>query len=219
MIRKWIKRKNEKSLILFFNGWSLDEKPFLRLNSENFDICMFSEYGADIDWDMRDVKDYDKVYILAYSLGVAGGYSFPFDLNVEKAVAINGTGQPVDDKYGIPSVVFKGTEKNLSEQNLIKFYKRITSSKQAYQYMLEFIDNANIDRLRRELVWFYDFERKRIHSELFDMAIICTKDRIFPAENQRAWWNEKNCKTVELEDAHFPFHRWASWNEILELEV
>ena len=44
-------------------------------------------------------------------------------------------------------------------------------------------------------------------------ALISSKDRIFPTENLRAFWQGR-CPITEIEAPHYPFYLWKQWDEI-----
>ena len=49
---------------------------------------------------------------------------------------------------------------------------------------------------------------------IFNKVIIGNHDRIFPANNQVNFWENKiNYKTFDA--PHFPFYKWNNWGEVL----
>ena len=69
---KWLnKGVNNSKLILFFNGWGMDENVVKHLDCENYDVLMFYDYNTlntDFDWDLLDV--YPEKNLIAWSMGV-----------------------------------------------------------------------------------------------------------------------------------------------------
>ena len=48
---KWLNKKNNEELILFFNGWGMDESVVSHINPENFDVIMIYDYNnLEFDW-------------------------------------------------------------------------------------------------------------------------------------------------------------------------
>ena len=43
---KWLSQKNNNKLIIFFNGWGMDEFPVKHLASDDYDIIMFYKYHS-----------------------------------------------------------------------------------------------------------------------------------------------------------------------------
>ena len=44
-------------------------------------------------------------------------------------------------------------------------------------------------------------------------VVIAGGDRIFPAANQRRFW--QGLDTLSVDSGHYPFHLWESWEELL----
>ena len=68
---KWLNRKNNSNLIIFFNGWGMDECVVKHLQPEDYDILMFYDYNTldtDINFELTD--HYSKKYLIAWSMGV-----------------------------------------------------------------------------------------------------------------------------------------------------
>ena len=50
---KWLNRRENKKIILFFNGWGMDENVVKHLDSEDYDVLMFFDYKTlDTDFDL-----------------------------------------------------------------------------------------------------------------------------------------------------------------------
>ena len=50
---KWLVKKNNKSLIIFFNGWGMDESVVRHLESGSYDVLMFYDYNTlELDFDL-----------------------------------------------------------------------------------------------------------------------------------------------------------------------
>ena len=54
---KWLNRENNDKLIVFFNGWGMDECVVKHLYPDDYDVLMFFDYTTletDFDWRMLD---------------------------------------------------------------------------------------------------------------------------------------------------------------------
>jgi hypothetical protein len=48
-------------------------------------------------------------------------------------------------------------------------------------------------------------------------AVTSEKDRIFPAENLKCYWeNEKDTRHIILPMPHYLFHNWSSYTEFID---
>lgn len=203
---KWLKKTNSsknKKIIIFFNGWGMDEGIIEHLEMSDFDIVMFYDYNfLETDFDFNIIKNYQESYLVAWSMGVMTATFF--NVNYTKKIAINGTLKPIDDLYGIPNKIYKLTMKSFSEKGAERFMKNM------------FKDFADIPIIKRE------FENQK--SELkalagykanldfkYDKIIISSEDKIIPTKNQEAFWGIN----ANIDSGHAPFILFKKWSEIL----
>ena len=173
-------------LILFFAGWAMDDKPFAHLARPGYDIAVIWDYrNLHIDWSFT--RPYSEICILAWSMGVYAATitTQAIDYKVTARIAVNGTITPIHNTHGIPEAIYHGTLDGLSERNLLKFYRRVCGSAQAYKDFCLNIPQRPLDQLRDELA---AIETHSILAnpvaERWDLAIISRDDAIFPPVNQ-----------------------------------
>lgn len=71
-------------------------------------------------------------------------------IRLKSATAVNGTGLPCDDNFGIPCAVFKGTLENLTENTRSKFERRICGDKASFEDYQQFPARP-FDEIHQEL--------------------------------------------------------------------
>lgn len=116
-------------LLLFFAGWSASPESFTGLKAENgTDIMLCYDY-RDMTFH-EDLSSYKEIHLIAWSMGVrmaelalAGKYA------LTTATAINGTPRPIDDNFGIPENIFRGTLDNLTAEGMKRFNRRMCGSR------------------------------------------------------------------------------------------
>lgn len=204
MKHKFTVKENTDRLIVIFAGWAMDSKPFESLRRPGYDIMVVWDY-RDFMLDWSCCAPYCEICVVAWSLGVyaASVASAPIAAKVTLRLAVNGTLTPVDALKGIPPAVFKGTLDGLDERNLLKFYRRVAGSRQAYERFAAALPVREIEGLKDELAEFlpHDFFAP-VQDCRFDRTIICRDDTIFPAGNQwRAWEGRPRVMT---DGAHLP---------------
>lgn len=200
---KWLNKKLNNKLIIFFNGWGMDECVVKHLEYEDFDILMFYDYNTlETDFDFSSLNTYPQKYLVAWSMGVMTATLF--DIDYISKTAINGTLKPINDKYGIPERIYNLTLKGFSPQGAERFIKNM------------FIENCQLPNLQR------NFEEQKSELEAlthyqanqdfkYDKIIISSDDKIIPSKNQTAFWNiEPNIKS-----GHAPFYQFKKWSELL----
>ena len=128
MEKVWINRQNAPELLLFFNGWGMDEKPFKHLEtSKDLDVLMVYDYtNLDNAHDLcNDFADYKSVHLVAWSLGVFVAAKVLAGIKFASTKAINGTLMPIDENEGIAPIIFQGTIDSWGEVARIKFNRRM----------------------------------------------------------------------------------------------
>lgn len=206
MKQQYITRNHSDSLAILFLGWSFSPTPFLE-EKTTCDLLVIYNY-RDFDIDISSIKEYSNIYIFAWSFGVYGATQFiskySYHLPIGFKMAINGTMSPIDDNLGIPEIIFSATLNNLSEQSLLKFYRRICNNNESYNSLLLRHPNRDIDDLRDELCSILEASKnEKTQNIIWNKILIGKNDRIFPFKNQlRAWQNNDNI--IITDDAHFP---------------
>ena len=219
MNQTWLHQNNTEKLILFFNGWGCDEHPFEHLQSANYDVLMLNDY-RDLTFPeeaFNAVHAYREVHVLAWSFGVwvAQCVLMPLKDQIHSAIAINGTFQPVSAQYGIPEPIILGTLTNLSARNLEKFQRRMLHGAADWQRFDAIMPQRELDEVENELFLLTQhFQVGKMKEGFYTQAIIGTDDRIIPTANQKAFWAGR-VPIIELEQGHFCFFAFSSWDEVL----
>ncbi len=183
------------------------------------DVCVCSDYRT-LELDTRVFQTYQEIEVIAWSLGVfvANRVLLHSGLPVVKAAAINGTLYPYDDEKGIPIAVFDGTEKNLTEENLLKFQRRMCGSAKSFEKFQTFNFSFPIPELQDALQNIRMEQEKNPLSSgenIFTDVIIGLSDRIFPTNNQkRAWENFPNIRLEEI--AHYDEEIWGTLDKLCQ---
>lgn len=200
---KWLNKKQNKDLIVFFNGWGMDESVVKHLDVENFDVIMFYDYNdLKTDLDFSELKNYRIRNLIAWSMGVMTATLF--DINYDSKTAVNGTLFPIHNEFGIPERIYDLTLKGFNEKGAKRFIQNM------------FEEECELPKVSR------DIENQK--SELFALktynanpefkyskVLISNSDKIIPTKNQSAYWNiEPN-----FEGGHCPFFRLKKWSELL----
>ncbi len=201
------------SLVLFFSGWSAPAELFARLEAdEGTDVMICHDY-RDMTFG-EDLSRYREVHLIAWSMGVRmAELALGGKQTFATATAVNGTPCPIDDSYGIPRNIFLGTLEGLTPETLTRFNRRMCGSREV---MAQYTAAAArpFGEVRDELRAIYDRclppDDKSIR---WTRAVVGTDDRIFPAANQRAYW-EGRCTVAEVSAPHYPFHLWTRWREL-----
>ena len=212
----WLNKQNNDNLIIFFAGWSFDEKPFKFLNCENNDVLVIYDYST-INENLECMFNYPKVNLIAWSMGVFVAFLLKDKLpTFNKKIAINGTPLPVNDEFGIPTKPFLLTLKHAKTGLESKFYHNIFYSEKEFEIYSKAPVSRTIENRETELKILYELIKNTQiqYTKFYDTAIISNYDKIIPTKNQINFW-KNNAKIEMLESGHFPYYNFKSWNEIL----
>lgn len=205
MKQDFIIKNDNSSLLLVFGGWGtwtglFSEGPF----PEGYDVLLCYDYRT-MDFDPSALSGYGTVRLIAWSMGVwvASRVLAGADVRWEKRIAVNGTLTPVDDLTGIPVAVFNGTLDNMSGPVLSKFNRRMCGKDLAC-YMSRGQDRS-AEELKEELSALKEAVGASgvALSFMWDVAVVGTKDLIFPAENQLRAWDVCAVEAVKVDCAHY----------------
>jgi len=202
-------------LTVFFSGWATDEGLMEALFPSKDGASVLPDGGGDIllcyghqDYVLNKklFEYYSRIRLVAWSLGVwASEFACGAeDLHFEECIAVNGTVFPVDDSFGIPLAVYKGTLDNLNERNLYKFRMRMCGGKENYERFMTCAPKRTMEDIKEELESILLRSRavNWAHNK-WDKAIVCSSDAIFPPQNQIAGWRERGVDPVVMELPHF----------------
>ncbi|MDD6228799.1 MAG: DUF452 family protein [Bacteroidales bacterium] len=205
MILTFLKKENNKRLILIFAGWSTGPDMYSGIDMPGWDTAVVWNY-LDEGLDTGFFDEYCTVYLVAWSLGVAEADRVLPPDRITAAFAINGTVSPVNARLGIPAEIYHGTADNLSPLNLQKFRRRMMPDNERFkQFFPEHATEEACDMLAQELRAIA--ARNADHSKprlAWTRAYIGSEDRIFPPANMnRAWQIDPEVVIVNTSDAHY----------------
>lgn len=200
---KWLNINQNNKVIVFFNGWGMDESVVYHLDFSDYDVLMFYDYNnLDTNFDFNSLDKYKNKSLIAWSMGVM--VATLFNQKYTSATAINGTLKPIDNKFGIPQKIYDLTIKGFNEKGAQRFIKSM------------FNENIKLPQISR------DIENQK--SELsalknytansnfkYNRIILSDNDKIIPTKNQIAFWRiEPN-----ISSGHCPFMLFKKWEELL----
>lgn len=217
----WLNNQNNENLIVFFAGWSFDEKPFKFLQCNDFDVLFVYDYNDfKLPEELKNIKNYKHKYLITWSMGVFVANLFKnLFSDFEYKMAINGTISPVDNEFGIPIKMFELTLKHAKIGLEGKFYKNVFQTEDEFQEYSKTPVGRTIENRVSELENLYTEIKNHKELEIqkfYDFAIVSDFDKIIPPSNQIASHNQNKVRVLSLPYGHFPFYHYSKWNEILE---
>lgn len=216
-----LNKQNNKNLIVFFAGWSFDEKPFGKLVCGGFDILFIYDYNElNLPKELENLQNYEHKYLLAWSMGVFVAYEFRklFE-DFDYKIAINGTITPVDNEFGIPVKMFELTLKHAAIGLAGKFYQNVFKNSEEFEMYSKSQVQRTIENRVSELENLYNIIKMKDYKKaesFYDCAIVSDFDKIIPPKNQIASHQKNNEPIITLPFGHFPFYNFTSWSEIIK---
>jgi pimeloyl-[acyl-carrier protein] methyl ester esterase len=222
MKAQWLFQTGQPELIVFFNGWGMDSRPLAHLHCGHFDVLELHAYTSrTLPAAVISVwPKYRRVQVIAWSLGVWMAHAVRNQLppQAELALAVNGTLQPLDARFGIAPSIFQHTLETWSPEVRGQFYANMFSQPAEAERFLAQAPMRECEDQRRELLWLQT-EMPRgpepSASEGFSAALIGQRDLIIPAKNQIRFWRGQ-CPWRVLACGHFPFYAWQRWEDLLQ---
>ena len=214
MKKLWINKQNAPELLLFFNGWGMDEKPFKHLAVNN-DLDVLMVYDYTVLEKIEELEDYKTVHLTAWSLGVFAAADVLAGMKFASATAINGTLKPIDDDEGIASTTFQGTIDSWGERTGTKFNYRMCGLKYNEHFNAN-IPNRSWENQKSELIAL----KKRIFSipapeNIFQQAIISLSDKVFNRHAQEKHWKKAKLPIRIIDEPHYFFPILKNWKDML----
>lgn len=203
---KWLNKQKNNSLIIFFNGWGMNESVINHMDFSAHDFVMFYDYNSlDTDFDFDLFNQYEKKYLVAWSMGAMIATNFKKQLGkIQKSIAINGTLRPINDIYGIPTKIYDLTLRSFNETSATKFINNMFDKNENIPIILREFEN-----IKTELIAIKNY--KSDENFIYDTVYISTNDKIIPTKNQSEYWK----KEPNLKSGHCPFLLFDSWDNIL----
>ena len=202
----WLNKTNtNKKLIIFFNGWGMDEKIVSHLECEDYDVVVLYDYNdLELDIQSLNLSQYTEKHIIAWSMGVMVATLFNFG-EIKTSTAICGTPFAIDNQYGIPERIYNLTIKGFSETSSKKFMERMFIEKPSIETFSDRTFDSKLSELKKML------EYKPNTEFNFTKAIVGTDDKIIPTKTQLNYWDNP----ITINSGHCPFMLYKKWTELL----
>ena len=218
---KWLNKEGNNKLILFFNGWGMNENVVKHLDCEDYDILMFYDYNTlDSDFDFNSLNIYPEKNLIAWSMGVMVGGKYLDKLGLLKqTVAINGTLKPIDAEFGIHPKIYDLTIKGFDENGRDRFIKSMFDTQSPPAFQAPSPLERDIENQHSELITLKEICKLATSLTIplgegalhYYKILISDNDKIIPTKSQVDFWGiEPN-----LKGGHCPFFQFETWSELL----
>lgn len=207
MKETWLKQSEENpDLVIFMLGWAATPNAVLHINPPGCDVLACYDHRTMAPLQRARFARYRRIYLFAWSFGIWVAEECCRELPLYKAIALNGTPFPVDERYGMRLRVVLRTMRALARKGGQNEFAAANDAAGGMRYMPtgpypELSVEEKIDELNLLA------ERSAAHSETclhWDAAYIACKDEIFPPQHMRDYWASVGLGT-EFDSYHYPF--------------
>lgn len=209
----FLRQGGSATLLLFFNGWGMDDRVLAHLAEDaDADVLTVCDYTALAP--LPDLSAYRERYLVAWSLGVlaAAAVLSRQPLALTGSVACNGTLRPVDAEYGIPPALVQGTIAHwLDPLARRKFYHRVWGQAEAP------MPERSPESQQLELQALACLAQAEPPPNPFRQALVSPNDRIMPAAAQIRYWEEAGIPCRLCQSPHDPFAQMRGFREVIDL--
>lgn len=214
-MQTFLRNNNSNELILLFNGWGMDERPYKPIASSR-DILFVSDY-TDLELNF-DFSKYEKIILMTFSAGAFMAAYLKEKLpKLDLKIALSGNFYLFKDGLGTPQEMLYAME-NVSFENALEFRKNLVDTVKDYNLFNKNQPHRTLESSLKEikLLQEYSKENKTLDFE-FDKVIIGKQDKFLPYEHQlKAWNGFKNLTPIE--GGHFLFYKFNDFDEIIKLK-
>ena len=193
----WLKiKKGNSRCLLFMAGWAMGPEPFEGLFPEDRDCFICYDYRRLDLPDLSRLDAYERIDLLAWSMGVwvAAQTLAGLSTRFTSATALAGTLYPIDNRRGIPVPAYEKMEQSLSAEELNNFYGSMFDDADERAAFMANRPARSLPSIREELTCLH----RHVNSsppatDIYTRHIITSRDRIFPARNQKRAWGKNQC--------------------------
>lgn len=223
MQQEWIQHTDKRTVLIYFNGWGMD-------GAIPRALCGADKTADSCDilhcWNYRDTKlaeethqqlaAYEQRILIAWSLGVWAATQAELE-DIDIAVAINGTGNPIDSSRGIAPDLFQATLDGYTDAARKRFTRRMcagSSNLKAFEAMAPQRSSNDQKTELAALQIQIQAPALKTPSWCYDHALIGGRDMIFsPTAQQNSWSGTAQTHIATM--PHVPFFTYTDWQEIL----
>ncbi len=194
----WLKQSGSSRLAVFVLGWAADWQILTGSFPEGCDVLAVYDFCV---VEPLVIQSYPESYLYAWSFGVMASEYIFGNHRFTKKIALNGTPRPVDECFGIDPRRMAATLRGIEKGGMEVFERRAYG--EYYDTLRDKLSPRGIDANIKELNELCVLAANPLEpKQPWDRAIVGIRDKIFPPENQLAYWGS----VAELISIpHYPF--------------
>ncbi len=193
MQQTWLKREGNCDLALFILGWAATPNAICHLDLPGCDVLACHDHRSMKPLAAHEFAGYRRIYLFAWSFGVWVAEHCCRELPLYRAIALNGTPFPADERYGM--------RLRAALRSMRALAKTGSTPPAPAGPWADLSPEEKFDELSLLA------ERSRADSAAhlhWDAAFIADKDEIFPPANMQAYWGSVGLGTM-FPGTHNPF--------------
>ncbi len=203
MKQDWLVKEGNEDLIIYMLGWAATPNAVLHIATPGCDVLACYDHRELAPLRAEDFARYRRIYLFAWSFGVWVSEQCCRELPLYRAIALNGTPFPVDERYGMRLRVVLRSMRGMAKTGGNPF---ADAGGEGVRYSPAGpYDELSIEEKIDELNQLAGRSREDSAARLrWHTAYIGSKDEIFPPANMRAYWEPLGIAR-EFDSYHYPF--------------
>lgn len=193
----WLVQQGGRDVVIFMLGWASTPNTVCHIHPPGYDVLAVSNYTELRPLRAADFAAYRRIYLVAWSFGVWVAEQCCRELPLHRAIALNGTPFPTDERYGM---------RLRAALRAMKMAARSGRPPAAQPAMpAGQFPERSADEKVAELERLAEWSRQRSGAHLtWHTAYIADRDEIYPSENMWAYWQTVGLGTG-VSGGHYPF--------------
>ncbi len=204
MEQTWLRQEGNQDLIIFMLGWASTPNAIYHLELPGYDVLACYDHRSLSPLAPEPFAGYRRIYLFAWSFGVWVAEQCCRELPLYRAIALNGTPFPVDERYGMRLRVVLRSMRAIARAGGNNPFNDGSQSGERYSPAGPYPERSTeekITELERLAEWSRADSAAHLH---WHAALIGDKDEIFPPANMRAYWGSVGLGTG-FASYHYPF--------------
>ncbi len=204
MEKAWLIREGNQNLVLFMLGWAATPNAVCHITPPGCDVLACYDHRSLAPFAADEFAGYRRIYLFAWSFGVWVAEQCCRALPLHRAVALNGTPFPVDERYGMRLRAVQRSMRALAAMGGANAFDDGSQSGIRYMPSGPYAERSTAEKVE-ELNLLAEWSAADSAAHLrWDAAFIGDKDEIFPPARMRAYWGSVGLGTG-FESYHYPF--------------
>ena len=193
----WLSQQGEQDVVIFMLGWASTPNAVCHIHPPGCDVLAAYHYTELHPLRAQDFAAYRRIYLVAWSFGIWVAEQCCRELPLHRAIALNGTPYPTDERYGMRLRAALRAMQLAARSGSAQAPSR---AEPPGPYPTRSADDK-VDELTRLAEWSRHSSGAHLN---WHAAYIADQDEMFPPERMWAYWQSVGLG-CGVHSGHYPF--------------